>query len=90
MALKINLGCGQKYLPGYLNCDVVPHIKADRYFDLNRFPYPLESDGADEIFMDNVIEHLDDVIKVMEELHRILKVGGRLRILVPYAKTDWA
>jgi SAM-dependent methyltransferase len=90
MAMKINLGCGQKYLPGYLNCDVVPHVKADRYFDLNQFPYPLESDCADEIFMDNVIEHLDDVIKVMEELHRILKVGGRLRILVPYAKTDWA
>ena len=90
MAMKINLGCGQKYLPDYLNCDVVPHVKADRYFDLNQFPYPLESDSADEIFMDNVIEHLDDVIKVMEELHRILKVGGRLRILVPYAKTDWA
>ncbi|MGD0539166.1 MAG: methyltransferase domain-containing protein [Verrucomicrobiota bacterium] len=90
MTLKLNLGCGQKYLPGYVNCDVLPQVKADRYFDLNRFPYPFESGCADEIWMDNVLEHLDDVVGVMGELHRLLRPGGRLRLLVPYAKSDWA
>ncbi len=90
MALKLNLGCGQKYLSGYVNCDVLPHVKADRYFDLNRFPYPLAADSADEVWMDNVLEHLDDVVAVMGELHRILRPGGRARLLVPYAKSDWA
>lgn len=90
MEMKLNLGCGQKYLAGYVNCDVITEVKADQYFDLNLMPYPLESGCADEIFMDNVLEHLDNIPRVMEELHRVLKVGGRLRILVPYAKTDWA
>jgi len=90
MALKINLGCGMRYLSDYVNCDVLTHIKADKYFDLNKPPYPFESNSADEIFMDNVLEHLNDVVQVMEELHRILQVGGLLRILVPYGKTDWA
>jgi SAM-dependent methyltransferase len=90
MTLKLNLGCGQKYLPGYVNCDVLPHVKADRYFDLNRFPYPFEAGGVDEIWMDNVLEHLDDVVAVMGELHRLLRPGGRLRLRVPYAKSDWA
>ena len=90
MALKLNLGCGQKLLPGYVNCDVLPHIPADRHFDLNTFPYPFEADSVDEIFMDNVLEHLDDVVAVMGELHRLLRPGGRLRMLVPYAKSDWA
>jgi len=90
MALKLNLGCGQKLLPGYVNCDVLPHIPADQHFDLNTFPYPFASDSVDEILMDNVLEHLDDVGAVMGELHRLLRPGGRLRVLVPYAKSDWA
>jgi len=88
--MKINLGCGRKYLEGYVNCDVVATVRADRYFDLNTFPYPFADGSADEIFMDNVMEHLDDVVRVMTELHRILRPGGVLRIIVPYAKTDWA
>jgi SAM-dependent methyltransferase len=90
MPLRYNLGCGRKYLDGYVNCDVLPHVKADRRFDLNGFPYPIEAGSADEILMDNVLEHLDDVVGVMEECHRLLRPGGRLRILVPYGKTDWA
>ena len=90
MALKLNLGCGRKYLPGYVNCDVCRDVRADRYFDLNEFPYPFESDSADEILMDNVLEHLVDVPRVIAELHRMLRPGGRLRILVPYGKSDWA
>ncbi|RME93408.1 MAG: methyltransferase domain-containing protein [Verrucomicrobia bacterium] len=88
--LKLNLGCGEKYLPGYVNCDVLPGVKADRHFDLNRPPYPFEADSVDEVLMDNVLEHLDDVTAVMGEIHRILRPGGRAHILVPYAKSDWA
>ena len=88
--MKINLGCGRKYLEGYVNCDVVPSVRADRHFNLNTFPYPFENDSADEIFMDNVLEHLDEPLKIVEECHRILKKGGLLKIIVPYAKTDWA
>ncbi len=88
--MKLNLGCGRKYLEGYVNCDVATSVKADKYFDLNVLPYPLPAECAEEIWMDNVLEHLDDIPKVMAELHRLLKPGGRLRILVPYGKTDWA
>lgn len=90
MPLRLNLGCGQKYLEGYVNCDVLKHIKADRHFSLDEFPYPFEVDSVDEVILDNVLEHLQDVVQVMRELHRILRPGGRLRIWVPYGKTDWA
>ena len=73
-----------------MNCDVLPQVKADRYFDLNHPPYPFPDNCAEEILMDNVLEHLDDIPKVMKELYRILAPGGRLRIWVPYAKSDWA
>lgn len=90
MGAKVNLGCGRQYLEGYVNCDVVRAVRADRYFDLNQFPYPFEPDSVSEVFMDNVLEHLDDIPRVMTELHRILEPGGVLKIVVPYAKADWA
>ncbi len=87
---KINLGCGTKYMQGYINTDVTQTVKADVYFDLNKTPYPFRSNFADEIYMDNVLEHLDDIPRVIEEIHRILKPGAVLRIYVPYAKSDGA
>lgn len=88
--LKLNLGCGEKYLAGYVNCDLLSHVRADRHFDLNQVPYPFETDSAAEIRLDNVLEHLDDLLAVMGELHRVLAPGGRLRVWVPYGKSDWA
>lgn len=88
--MKLNLGCGRKYLDGYVNCDAVASVQTDKVFDLNRTPYPFEPESVDEILMDNVLEHLEDVVSVMEELHRILKPGGTATIIVPYGKSDWA
>lgn len=88
--MKLNLGCGQKHLDGYVNCDMLGTVGADKVFDLDTPPYPFDESSVDEILLDNVLEHLGDVVRVMEELHRILKVGGKLTVLVPYAKSDWA
>lgn len=88
--IKINLWCWLKYIEWYTNCDYSNKVKLDKQFDLNVFPYPFEDNYADEILLDNVLEHLDNVMGVMEELHRILKDWGVARIYVPYAKSDWA
>lgn len=88
--IKINLGSGKKYLDGYINCDIVKTIKADKYFDLDKPPYPFQDSFADEVLMDNVLEHVEDVGLVMEEIYRILKNQGILRIYVPYFKSDGA
>ena len=44
----------------------------------------------DEIYLDNCLEHLNDVIAVIEELFRILKPGGKVKIIVPYFRSLWA
>ena len=90
MPIRINLGCGKQYLEGWINCDIVTDVKADKHFDFDVFPYPFEAGCADEIFMDNVLEHLKNLLASMAEFHRILKPGGVLKIRVPYAKSDWA
>jgi SAM-dependent methyltransferase len=90
LPVRVNLGCGRKYLDGYINCDVITSVRSDRCFDLNVTPYPFEADSVDEILADNVLEHLEDVVRTMEEIHRILRPGGTATILLPYSKSDGA
>ena len=58
--------------------------------DLNVFPYPFNDNSAEEIILDNVLEHLEDVIAVMEEVYRLAKPEALIRIKVPYFKSNSA
>jgi SAM-dependent methyltransferase len=66
------------------------HAQADVIHDLGEFPYPFDDNRFEEIYVDNVIEHLDDVVRTMEEIHRILQNGGLVKIIVPYFRSRWA
>ncbi|MFA4903601.1 MAG: hypothetical protein WC600_12770 [Desulfobaccales bacterium] len=86
----LDLGCGNKKQPGTVGIDLNPLTDADIIHDLNSVPYPFEDSLFDEIIADNIIEHLDNVILVMEELARISKVGASIKIIVPYFRSKWA
>jgi hypothetical protein len=83
---RLNLGCGQFPIVGFLNVDVLPNVRADLHLDLNapeafsQFP----ADHFDRIVMDHTLEHLDDVFGTIRALHRILRAGGMLEIRVPH------
>ena len=86
----LDLGCGNRKRPGAVGIDVNPRSAADVVHDLNDFPYPFPDSEFDEIYVDNVLEHLDDVIKVLEELHRIGNPGALVKIIVPYFRSRYA
>jgi len=90
MAKALDLGCGNRKRPGTIGIDINPDTDADIVHNLNQFPYPFKDSEFDEIYADNVIEHLDDALKVMEELHRISKPGGVVKVIVPYFRAKWA
>ena len=64
----------------YLTGDLVSPI-ADLHFDLHNIP--LEDNRFDVIFCNHVMEHVDDAIKCMSELHRVIKPGGLGIMQVP-------
>ncbi|MGE5316142.1 MAG: class I SAM-dependent methyltransferase [Acidobacteriota bacterium] len=80
----LDVGCGMRKREGAVGIDVNPRSDADVVHDLNITPYPFVSNHFDEIWCDNVLEHLDNVVKVMAELHRIAKPSARLTIIVPF------
>jgi SAM-dependent methyltransferase len=57
----------------YLTGDLVSPI-ADMHFDLHQIP--LEDNRFDVVFCNHVMEHVDDALQCMRELHRVMKPGG--------------
>ena len=81
MTMRLNLGCCDALLPGYVNVDIVerPGIQAA---DL-RQPWPWEDGSIDHVRAWDIIEHLPDKIFTMNELWRVLRPGGTAEIAVP-------
>ena len=88
--LILDLGCGNKKRPGTVGVDFNDRTAADVIHDLNVFPYPFEDASVDHVYLDNALEHLDDVLRVMEEVYRIVKPGGTVKVIVPYFRSLWA
>lgn len=79
--VRLNLGSGDIVLRGFVNVDTFAHpgvFTADL-----REPWPWEDDSIDYVRASHIIEHLPDKIFTMNELWRVLKPGGRVRISVP-------
>ncbi len=80
----LDVGCGNVKIAGAVGIDVSPATQADVVHDLNRIPWPLAAGEFDRVNCQDVLEHLDDVIAAMEEIHRVLKPGGAVTIRVPH------
>ena len=81
---RLHLGCGNNIFPGWINLDLAPLPGVDIVHDLHQFPWPFEDVSIDEVYMKDVLEHLPDTVRTMEELYRICTPGARLYIAVPY------
>ncbi|GFP28280.1 class I SAM-dependent methyltransferase, partial [Candidatus Hakubella thermalkaliphila] len=78
--IRLNLGCGQVRLPGFIGVDNNPNATAaDIVHDLNCFPYPFADNSVGEVIMNHVLEHLDSPIKLLIELYRICADGAKIR-----------
>ena len=56
----------------------------DVVHDLTKFPWPFGDNRFEEVRMINVLEHLPDLIRTMEEVWRVSMDGGRVMVRVPY------
>jgi len=80
----LDVGCGLRKYPGAIGIDRNPASAADVLCDLDRHPYPFRDGVFDRIRAIHVLEHVRDVLRTMEEFHRLLRPGGRLFIVTPH------
>ena len=62
----MHLGCGPKYLPGFLNVDANPFAKTDLWLDV-RNGLPFASQSVESIYATHMFEHFFD-----DELRRLM------------------
>jgi ubiquinone/menaquinone biosynthesis C-methylase UbiE len=90
-AVRLNVGCGRNTEPGFVNLDRVGGHGADVVYDLETAAVtalPFATSSVDTILCSHVLEHVTAIIPAMRELHRILKPGGALIALTPYASSN--
>jgi predicted SAM-dependent methyltransferase len=81
--VKLNLGCGDKAEPGWLNVDIAPLYGVDQIVDLDA-PWPWPDGAAEKIQARHLFEHLWEPVLFMCEAWRVLEPGGELQIVSPY------
>ena len=90
--MKLNLGCGNKLLKGYINLDKFNYYKCDVTHDLEKFPYPFKNDSVNEILLSHVLEHIgqqpDTFINIIKELYRICTNNALITINVPHPRHE--
>jgi len=88
---KLNLGCGIRKLDGYYNIDISSEVKPDLVWDLNEgLPSIISDNSVDHIEVTHTLEHIKEIIYLMNECYRVLKHGGTMHIVVPQGEGIWA
>ena len=81
--IKLNLGCGDKKISGFINVDIRESVQPDIVDDiiLNK----IENCSVDLIYASHVLEHTkrSEILKVLSRWYEILKPGGIVRLAVP-------
>jgi SAM-dependent methyltransferase len=120
--VRLDLGCGQSKMPGFIGMDNRPLENVDVVWDVTKFPYPLPSDSCQLVMASHLLEHIPPTglplqfvdlvellikkglitekevkdhigevttfpmfLRLMDEVWRILRVGGQFMISIPYA-----
>ncbi len=85
--MKLNLGCGKKYIDGWINVDFYDDSKCDVTHDLEEFPWPWEDDSVSEIRIIHTLEHLGAdwkvYIKILQEMYRVCEDDALIHVNAP-------
>ena len=80
--LKLDIGCGNNKVWGGIGIDELKTRDVDIISNIE-VDLPFKDMVFNEVYMNHVLEHVDDIFKVLEEVHRVLKGGGKVYIRVP-------
>jgi SAM-dependent methyltransferase len=81
--MKLNLGCGNKKKEGFIHVDRYACDAAEVICDIAQ-GLPFADDSIEEVWLDNVIEHILDIPTLMREIVRVSKNGAKVSVITPH------
>lgn len=88
--INLDIGCGANKQANFVGLDKRPLPGVDIVHDLEVFPYPIPDGVCNTIVGSHIIEHIKPwlTIDLMNEIWRILRVGGKVAFAFPYGVSD--
>lgn len=82
--IVLSFGCGLKKPPHAIGLDKMALPGVDIVSDGFRSALPFRSGVLSRVECIHVLEHAENLVEVMEEIHRVLKPGGMLHLIAPH------
>jgi len=81
---KLQIGAHSSMLAGWLNTDLYPQSVLSVTLDATK-TFPFQDASFDYVFSEHQLEHIsnDDARVMLQECHRILRPGGKIRLALP-------
>ena len=81
---RLNWGCGKRGEPGWINSDQKAGLGIDISCDI-REGLPIDTGSIDYVFSNHALPEVpyNDLLPVIQELRRVIKPGGVLRLSLP-------
>ena len=80
----LDIGCGKRKVSGAIGIDKIFSPNIDVVCELDKYNWPFHKDSFDEIHAIHVMEHMEDPIHFMNEIHRVGKEGCHVFIRTPH------
>ncbi len=86
--IRLDIGCGAHPQPGFVGMDIRPLPGVDIVHDIEVIPWPLPDECALTAVASHLVEHIAPArfgfIRFMDEVWRVLRVGGEFAIATPH------
>jgi SAM-dependent methyltransferase len=84
--VKIDIGCGTKKQADHIGVDRIGFPGVDVVMDVGKDRWPWNDGTVDEAYCSHLVEHLKPAERIhfVNELHRVLKPGGKAQIVAPH------
>jgi len=87
-AVKVDLGCGQKKIPGSIGVDMACASAVDVLAHFN-YGLPFRDNSVDAVYAYHLLEHLDDFPAFMDEIWRVCRPNALVYIKVPHGSSSY-
>jgi SAM-dependent methyltransferase len=82
--IRLDLGSGGKRREGFFGVDHLPLDGVDILADLNQPLALIPDNSVDHLISSHVLEHVQNLLPLMQEIHRICKPDALIEITVPH------
>ena len=83
--VTVELGCGNdKRNISYIGIDILDYPCVDIVGDVFEVLKKIPDQSIDTIYSSHFVEHIDNLSLLIDEIFRVIKIGGQVEIVVPH------